>query len=303
MHCPRCGAENPQESVFCMECGTRFSPAQKKLSDTSRSPLSLYHLSPAQKGVMLLGALSIVTLLASFTGEDPCDNIFCEYECYGMHLWKMKCWEGECVKEYIIERNSTKCGYVPPAETPPESEKDTDQDGIADTVDECHNPGCTLVDAVGCPKDSDGDGLNDCYDACPDEQGEKTNKGCPLEQRIYIEICHARFNASGDDNYNLNGEWVRICNTGNQDVDLSGWRLYDTAYKEGKCSDHVFYFPFGTVLKAGQSITIYSGSGINTGFSLYWGRIEGEYGAIWTNTGDCAYLENEQGILVDTYCD
>ena len=255
---------------------------------------------------MIFGALFIVLLLAvSFTGEkDPCEDVVCEYECFGMHLWKMKCWQGECVEDYIIKRNSAECGYTPPAETqPPEPERDTDQDGIPDSVDECHNPGCTIINPQGCPKDSDGDGLQDCYDACPYEPGEKTNEGCPVEQSIIrIEICRVNFNAPRDDNYNLNGEWVRICNTGNQDVDLSGWRLYDNAYKEGKCSDHVFYFPFGFVLQAGQSVTIYSGSGIDTGSSLYWGRTEGEYGAIWTNEGDCAYLEDSQDNLVDIYC-
>jgi micrococcal nuclease len=85
-------------------------------------------------------------------------------------------------------------------------------------------------------------------------------------------------------------------------MNMSGWRLYDIAFIQGKVSDHVFYFPQGFVLRAGQSVTIYSGSGVNTESSLYWGRLEGEYGAIWTNDGDCAYLEDNQGNLVDMRC-
>jgi hypothetical protein len=305
--CPRCKTENPQGSFLCMKCRTTLSNTRKKPSKVSTSSGSpKFHLSPAGKAAIVLGSLVIVSILAaSFTGEkDPCEDVICVNECYGMHLWKMKCFEGECVKDYILEMNSTECGYTPPVETqPPEPEKDTDQDGIPDSADECHNPGCTLVNPSGCPKDSDGDGLQDCYDDCPSEYGEKTNKGCPVEQgHINIEICRVNFNASGNDNYNLNGEWVRICNTGNQDVVLTGWKVYDNAYKEGKCSDHIFYFPSGFVLRAGQSVTIYSGSGIDSGSSLYWGRIEGEYGAIWTNTGDCAYLEDDKGTLVDMYC-
>lgn len=66
-----------------------------------------------------------------------------------------------------------------------------------------------------------------------------------------------------------------------------------------------FYFPSGFKLRAGKSVTIYTGSGINTTSKLYWGRKEGENmgeGAIWTNDGDCAYLVNEQGNVVHKYC-
>ena len=124
----------------------------------------------------------------------------------------------------------------------------------------------------------------------------------PSQPVILVEICSFHYDAAGDDNYNLNGEWVVICNKGDQDVDMSGWILYDEAYREGKVRDHIFSFPRGFVLRAGQSVTIYSGSGIDTASSLYWGRVEGKYGAIWTNKGDCAYLVDQQGNLIDTYC-
>jgi len=38
---------------------------------------------------------------------------------------------------------------------------DVDEDGIHDEYDDCYNPGCTIVDAYGCPRDSDGDGIPD----------------------------------------------------------------------------------------------------------------------------------------------
>jgi hypothetical protein len=268
---------------------------------------SKFHISPAMKVFMVLGALSIVSLLVvAFTGEkDLCENITCDHECYGTQLWKMICREGECVKDYLIELYSEDCGYTYTAlvDQSPEPVIDSDRDGIPDNDDECYNPGCTLIDTAGCPKDTDGDGLQDCYDDCPHEWGERTNKGCPIKESIVrVEICNVNFDAPGNDNYNLNGEWVRICNTGNQDVNMSGWRLYDIAFKRGTARDHVFYFPLGFVLRAGQSVTVYSGSGVNTESSLYWGRLEGEYGAIWTNDGDCAYLEDNQGNLIDMRC-
>lgn len=211
----------------------------------------------------------------------------------------MKCLEGECIPDYMVEVNSEQCKI----ETPPPS--DTDGDGIPDDEDACYNPGCKIVDSQGCPKDSDGDGVNDCDDECPNEAGEKTNKGCPKKVIVSIEICSVNYDAPGNDNYNLNKEWVRICNTGNQDVNMSGWKLYDDSYRLGRARDHIFYFPSGFLLKAGQSVTIYTGSGINTTSKLYWGRKEGEdigEGAIWNNDGDCAYLVDEQGDVVDTYC-
>ena len=37
----------------------------------------------------------------------------CSNQCYGDDLWAMKCVNGVCVKDYIIEENSTQCGYDP----------------------------------------------------------------------------------------------------------------------------------------------------------------------------------------------
>jgi hypothetical protein len=56
---------------------------------------------------------------------------------------------------------------------------DSDSDGVPNSTDQCHNPGCKLVGATGCPKDSDNDGLIDCDDRCPGEAGSSTNYGCP----------------------------------------------------------------------------------------------------------------------------
>jgi hypothetical protein len=64
---------------------------------------------------------------------DPCKNIVCENGCYGCDYWAMECDDGDCVKDYIIERDSCECGSeccyspttVPPTTTPePEPEED-----------------------------------------------------------------------------------------------------------------------------------------------------------------------------------
>jgi OOP family OmpA-OmpF porin len=63
------------------------------------------------------------------------------------------------------------------------SGKDTDGDGIADSLDACPLvPG--LQSYKGCPiPDRDKDGVNDEADQCPDLPGDKANAGCPLVQK------------------------------------------------------------------------------------------------------------------------
>lgn len=152
---------------------------------------------------------------------------------------------------------------------------DVDGDGIHDEYDDCYNPGCTIVDAYGCPRDSDTDGIPDFEDRC----------------EIEITIYFVNYNAEGNDNINLNGEWVEIHNTGDQDIDMTGWKLLDE-------SRHCFDFPYGFELKAGQSVKIFTGSGENTAFELYWGCSK----PVWTNDGDCAFLVDNQGNEVDIRC-
>lgn len=61
--------------------------------------------------------------------------------------------------------------------------RDTDGDGIPDTLDECPNEKGTKI-AQGCP-DRDGDGAADKDDKCPDIPGPID--GCPEEEREKIE--------------------------------------------------------------------------------------------------------------------
>jgi hypothetical protein len=65
------------------------------------------------------------------------------------------------------------------AATEPTERKDRDGDGVPDDSDQCYNPGCSIIDARGCPKDTDADGINDCTDQCPQEAGSSANNGCP----------------------------------------------------------------------------------------------------------------------------
>ena len=97
------------------------------------------------------------------------------------------------------------------------------------------------------------------------------------------------YDAYGNDNYNLNDEYVVIKNVGDYSVNLEGWILKDEA-------GHTFVFPSIT-LDPGETVTIYSGSGVNADNELYWGSSR----AIWNNDGDTAFLYDANGNLIDIY--
>ncbi len=108
----------------------------------------------------------------------------------------------------------------------------------------------------------------------------------PTESGVRIVYIH--YDAPGNDWNNPNGEYVVIKNYGPNPVNLEGWKLKDKA-------GHTFTFPDIT-LQPGESVYVYSGSGVNTENKLYWGD-----GTIWNNDGDTAYLYDSSGVLVDIY--
>jgi HKD family nuclease len=101
-----------------------------------------------------------------------------------------------------------------------------------------------------------------------------------------IQITYIEFNPAGDD---VQGEYVRIENQGGEGQALTNWSLRDEA-------NHVFTFPSFS-LGAGAVVQVWTKSGSNTTTDLYWGSGS----AIWNNTGDTAYLQDQDANLVDTY--
>jgi outer membrane protein OmpA-like peptidoglycan-associated protein len=61
--------------------------------------------------------------------------------------------------------------------------KDSDKDGVPNKIDRCKDTKLgAAVDEHGCYSDKDGDGVADYKDKCPDEPGDRNNKGCPDEE-------------------------------------------------------------------------------------------------------------------------
>jgi endonuclease YncB( thermonuclease family) len=86
-------------------------------------------------------------------------------------------------------------------------------------------------------------------------------------------------------------EYAEIANTGATAVDLTGWRL--NAGNPGQD----FVFP-RYMIEAGQSCRVYTNEthAESGGFSF------ASKDPIWNNQGDCGYLYDSQGKLIDDYC-
>ncbi|WP_066418719.1 lamin tail domain-containing protein [Halorubrum aethiopicum] len=102
-----------------------------------------------------------------------------------------------------------------------------------------------------------------------------------------LAIVEIHADADGNDNENLNDEYVVLENTGETTLDLSGWTVADSA-------DHTYTVPDGFKLGAGERVTIHSGSGTDTETDLYWGRST----AVWNNGGDTVIVTDASGTVV-----
>ena len=93
--------------------------------------------------------------------------------------------------------------------------------------------------------------------------------------------------APGNDNQNLNGEYVVIESTASESLAIGGWRLCDLA-------NHCFRFPDGAVIEAGRRIAVHTGTGQHDGVRYYMGYRS----AVWNNNGDTATLYDDKGATV-----
>lgn len=130
------------------------------------------------------------------------------------------------------------------------------------------------------------------------EDEAKQNEGClwKTSQENYINdqciyITNFHFNAAGDDNYNLNDEYVIFGNKCSYSIEMTGWTIKD------ETASHIYRIPSFT-FQFGATFTLYTGIGTNTNSALYWGRTSGDYAAIWNNGGDTLFLRDSNGNLV-----
>ena len=85
-------------------------------------------------------------------------------------------------------------------------------------------------------------------------------------------------------------EYVTIRNQFKEFIPLQGWTLHDE-------NQNVFTFPRYTLTDL-ASVNVWTKSGVIDPENLYWGRTE----PVWNDFGDCAYLRDEDGTLIDSMC-
>ncbi len=130
-------------------------------------------------------------------------------------------------------------------------------------------------------QDSDSSGLS-----APTSASDVTSDS---DSHNSVSISSVQFNSPGDDRDNLNGEWVKITNSGSDQVQLKGWTLSDDG--ERNC----YTFP-DFVLYPGSAVTVFTGTGYDTDEDLYMGKSA----PVWNNDGDSATLKDANGNVVDS---
>ena len=100
------------------------------------------------------------------------------------------------------------------------------------------------------------------------------------------------YDAPGDDNFNVNGEYVLIENGGSNTINLENWTLRDTSQRS-------FKFPTNSFIESGQRIMVKAGKGENTKFEYFMNSPTPMFENIdkFNGVGDGAYLLDEYGNM------
>lgn len=104
-----------------------------------------------------------------------------------------------------------------------------------------------------------------------------------------ISIEKFNFNAKGNDNSNLNDEYVVFKNNCDFSINLTNWKIKD------KTNNTFIFSKF--VLNPKSSFVLYSGSGENSETELYWNSKK----AIWDNKKDTLFLFDDEDTLILKY--
>ena len=123
--------------------------------------------------------------------------------------------------------------------------------------------------------------------------------GTGPDQDLPITVT-VNWDADGNDDQNLNGDWADIHNGGGRDLDLGGWWVRDSPLRAGK--DHVpgYRFPPSTIVPAGGTLRVRAGCGVSEPLEKHWCLNESVFEQVssgFATMGDGAYLFDPQGDL------
>jgi endonuclease YncB( thermonuclease family) len=112
------------------------------------------------------------------------------------------------------------------------------------------------------------------------------------------------WDATGNDDQNLNDEWVQLLNDGNRRLPLKGWWLRDSWLNWAKAPSGKrvpgYPFPNAASIPAGGSIRVHVGCGHNSATDFYWCQKTSAFENVTTDSnalGDGGYLFDPQGDL------
>ena len=166
---------------------------------------------------------------------------------------------------------------------------------------------CTLIYSSTCCGNGKCDEDED-YSLCPRDCEQTTfqqttttaqpstnqSTGTPPILNVELNQCFSMVNfhydAEGNDNSNLNDEYVSIKNGCDFTIDMSSWIIKDS-------TTHTYTFS-SYIINPQSTFTLYTGTGTNTQDALYWGKT---YGAVWNNDADTLYLKDQNGNLIFSY--
>ncbi len=106
------------------------------------------------------------------------------------------------------------------------------------------------------------------------------------EEDFCLGIHAFHYNAGGNDNENLNDEYVTFRNKCTHPLEITGWRVRDAGRS-------LYVFPSVTVQNK-TTLTLYTGTGTDTEESLFWNRPM----AVWNNDGDTLTVFDREGNLM-----
>ncbi|MFP8890738.1 lamin tail domain-containing protein [Natrialbaceae archaeon A-CW2] len=117
--------------------------------------------------------------------------------------------------------------------------------------------------------------------------GDAATEDPETETPVSLELVD--YSLLGDDPQE---EYITLRNTGEQPLDLTGWRIED---EHGIPASNIspFDFPSGFTLEPDADVTIVTGQGTNTADTLYWGYQR----QVWNEEGDTVFVFDSAGTL------
>ncbi len=102
----------------------------------------------------------------------------------------------------------------------------------------------------------------------------------------HIILLKFNYNAEGNDDENLNDEYIILQNIGDAPLNMTAWTIKDEGSNIYRFQEYV--------LHTDQVVKLHTGSGSNTENEIFWSK----KGAVWNNKGDAIYLRDEEEKLV-----